>query len=51
MSSNSSTDKSNAEPPPVKIHPLQHFLAGACAGIVEVSSVRSLNQLLAVLLS
>jgi hypothetical protein len=47
MSSTSSDDK-GAEPPPVKKHPMQHFLAGACAGVVEVSLlVRSIIQMLA----
>ena len=48
MSSTSSNNDKGAEPPPVKIHPLQHFLAGACAGVVEVSSlVRSIIKFLA----
>jgi hypothetical protein len=48
-STNSSNDKKGeATPPPIKKHPLQHFLAGACAGVVEVSSlVRSVIQFLA----
>jgi hypothetical protein len=47
MSSIKSVDKGAAPPATLKIHPLQHFLAGACAGIVEVSSfARSIHHLI-----